>query len=86
MNCLDEYKLLFRNFCDRYDIRPDKVNYLCFLEAVVTLQQKSPSIDITELYSLFMELKNGSIDMKEHTPTDEPEWVQLTFWDLLDDK
>ena len=82
---MEYYEQLFRTICDDCKVRQHKMNYLHFLKAVVVLQQKSLELNIGELRSLFMRFKDGDTYIEEPSQSNEPQWEQLTFWDIIDE-
>lgn len=82
---MEYYEQLFRTICDDCKVQQHKMNYLHFLKAVVVLQQKSLELNIGELRSLFMRFKDGDAYIEEPSQSNEPQWEQLTFWDIIDE-
>ena len=82
---MEYYEQLFRTICDDCKVQQHKMNYLHFLKAVVVLQQKSLELNIVELRSLFMRFKDGDTYIEEPSQSNEPQWEQLTFWDIIDE-
>lgn len=82
---MEYYEQLFQTMCTDCKVQNDTYNYLNFLKAIIVLQQKPLEFDIDELRSLFMRFKDGDDYIKKPLQHNEPQWEQLTFWDIIDE-